>query len=200
MKPGLPAIPEPDDAPGDGPQYVEVGEFRQGSQLSQWALSRYLVGRAVVESLGRALLMIVLLLLALAALAWFGAGAKGVAVLLIIIAVGVLLMRWVLLAIVGRLTGFAGSGPFEQRMKSLVDDTSADVLRELRRIGLPGRVWTLPLLAARLITRRRRAQTVAVLRQFELERAVPKRRLDELHLVLRGALGDQSGGVGPPPA
>ena len=63
------------------------------------------------------------------------------------------------------------------------------MLAELRRIGLPGRVWTLPLLAVRLLGRRRRGETLERLRTFELERAVPRSRLDELHLLLRRAVG-----------
>lgn len=68
------------------------------------------------------------------------------------------------------------------------------MLRELRRIGLPGRVVTLPLLALRLPGRRRRADTVTRLRGFDIERVVPKARLDETFLLLRGAF---TGDVGP---
>ena len=70
------------------------------------------------------------------------------------------------------------------------------MLRELRRIGLPGRVWTLPLLAFRLFSSRRRQDTLARLRTFQVERAVPRARLDELHLVLREAYRS---GVPPQP-
>ena len=74
-------------------------------------------------------------------------------------------------------------------MQALVDDTRADVLRELRRIGLPGRVLTLPLLGFRLLSRRRRRDTLDRLRTFQADRAVPKARLDELHLLLRQVFG-----------
>jgi len=69
-----------------------------------------------------------------------------------------------------------------------VSDTHGDVLRELRRLGLPSHLWTLPLLALRLAGRRR-AETFERLRAFDIDRAVPKARLDELHLLLRDATG-----------
>ncbi len=197
MKPGLPALPDPEDPFGADPQHIDVGEFRQGSPLSQWALARYLVGRALVESLGWALLIVAIALVALAAVLWLGLDARVLPVLLIVIAVGVLLMRWVLLGVVRRLTGFAQYGPLEHRMKALVEDTSSDVLRELRRIGLPGRTWTLPLLGVRFLRRDRRRDTVIRLKSFEVERAVPKARLDELHIVLRTALGTGPNPAGP---
>ena len=49
---------------------VDVGDFRQGSTLSQWALTRYLIGRAVGESLGIGLAMFGLLALAGAVGLW----------------------------------------------------------------------------------------------------------------------------------
>ena len=109
--------------------------------------------------------------------------------LVLLVAVGVLLLRAVLLGVVRRLTGFRQYAPIEERMKALVDDTRSDVLRELRRIGLPGRIWTLPLLALRLLGRTRRRDTLERLRRFEIDRAVPRARLDELHLLIRSALG-----------
>ena len=108
--------------------------------------------------------------------------------LLVVLAVGVLLLRAALRAILRRLTATDQYGPVEARLRSLVRDTHADVLRELRRVGLPSHAWTLPLLAVRLIGRRRK-ETVARLREFDVDRAVPKARLDELHMVLRESLG-----------
>lgn len=187
--------PDPKTPPlGDA---AEVGDFRQGSPLSQWALARYLVGRALTESVGNALLVVAVVLLVLAAVGEWVLNSTLLAVLLVIVAVGVLLMRWILLAVVRRLTGFGQFGPLEQRMTALVDDTRADVLRELRRIGLPGRVLTLPLLAVRFLGHDRRADTVARLRAFETERAVPKARLDEMHLLLRQAFTGGVSGVAP---
>lgn len=192
--PPVPATPPDGDwfrkpEPQQGGDATDVGEFRQGSPLSQWALSRYLVGRAITESIGWSLLVVGVVLLALSALAWAGLHSTLLGVLVLLLAIGVLLLRAVLLAVVRRLTGFRQYAPIEERMKALVDDTRSDVLRELRRIGLPGRIWTLPLLALRFLGRNRRRDTVERLRTFELDRAVPRARLDELHLLLRSALG-----------
>jgi hypothetical protein len=185
-QPPVPDILRKQEVPRDEP---EVGEFRQGTLGSQWALGRYLVGRAITESVGWALLLVGIALLALGLLAQLGAHLTFLAVLLIVLAVAVLVLRWALLAIVRRLTGFERFGPLEDRMQSLVDDTSSDVLRELRRVGLPGRLWTLPLLAFRFLGRDRRATTIAKLRKFDTARAVPRARLDELHLLVRDTFG-----------
>jgi hypothetical protein len=185
----------PEDPPrAAGP---EVGAFRQGTPFSQAALSRYLVGRALIESVGAALLIVAGLLVLLAVASSWLAHSTLLAVLLVLVALFVLLMRWAVLTVVRRLTGFgAGGGELNDRMRALVRDTRPDVLRELRRIGLPGRTATLPLLAARLLSRRRRADTLARLRRFEIERAVPPARLDELHLVVRGARPPEPGPTG----
>ena len=185
--------------PGYGPtsnENIDVGAFEQGSPLSRWALARYLVGRVLTEAVGNALMLTAIVLLVLAALAQFGLHSTLLCVLLVILAIGVLLVRFVLLAIVRRLTGFAQFGPLEDRMTALVDDTSKDVMRELRRIGLPGRTFTLPLLAFRFVGRERRADTLTKLKQFDTERAVPKARLDEVHILLRQAF---AGGLPPEP-
>lgn len=178
----------PRNEPGSERQ-PEVGQFRQGTAASQWALARYLVGRAITESVGWALLLVGTVLLVLAALAQLTAHLTFLAVVLAVIAFAVLVLRWALLGVVRRLTGFARFGPLEDRMRALVEDTRSDVLKELRRIGLPSHVVTLPLLALRLFGRKHRKQTVAKLRTFQTDRAVPKARLDELHLLLREAFG-----------
>lgn len=197
----MPAEPERLRKPGpdsgehaEYAEYVDVGEFRQGSPLSQAALARYLVGRAITESMGWSLLVVGLALLALSAAAWFGLHSVLLGVLVLLVAAGVLLLRGLLLAIVRRLTGFRANQPIEDRVRALVADTRADVLAELRRIGLPGRAWTLPLLALRFLGRQRRRDTLDRLRRFELGRTVPPARLDELHLLVRGGLG---GGLRP---
>ena len=114
----------------------EVGEFRPGSPLSQWGLARYLVGRAITESVGAALLIVAVVVLALAALAEWGAHST--------------VARRAARA--GRrrradpALGDAGdrapadrlsraSARSRSRMTALVDDTRSDVLRELRRLG-----------------------------------------------------------------
>jgi hypothetical protein len=173
-----------DDGIGEG---VDVGSFRQGSPFSQWALARYLVGRAVTESLGRALLVLGLVLLALSAGAWLGLHSVLLGIVVLVVAGAVLLFRAVLLAVVGRLTAVRSDPALAQRMQALVDDTRPDVLAELRRIGLPGRTATLPLLVLRFAGAERRRQTFEKLRGFDLTRVVPNARLDELHLLLRTA-------------
>jgi hypothetical protein len=175
----------------------EVGEFRQGSATSQWALGRYLVGRAITEAAGWSLMLVAVVLLVLTVLAKVLVHSTLLAVLLGILTIGTLLFRWALLGIVRRLTGFQRFGPLEDRMRELVNDTSVDVMRELRRIGLPGRLWTLPLLAFRFLGRDRRTDTLARLRKFETERAVPKARLDELHVLMRNAFGCGPAAGGP---
>jgi hypothetical protein len=181
-------------AAGPPPGEPDVGQFRQGTALSQLALGRYLVGRALAESVGTSLLLLAVGLLALAALGQWVVHSTLLAVLLVLVALFVLVLRWLLLAVLRRLTGFAQYEPVETRMRKLVADTRADVLRELRRLGLPGRTVTLPVLAIRLLRPTRRADTLARLRGFETARVVPKARLDELHLLLRQAVG---GGVPP---
>jgi hypothetical protein len=71
----------------------------------------------------------------------------------------------------------------EQKLRALVADTRKDVARELRRLGLPSRTVTMPLLGVRLAGRRR-GEALAKLRNFDVERVVPGGRLDELHLLL----------------
>jgi hypothetical protein len=172
----------------------DVGEFRQGSPLSQWALARYLVGRALGESVGHTLLVVALVVLALAAGCQWGLHSTFFAVVLVVLALVVLLVRTVLRAILRRLTEADRYGPLEIRLRQLVSDTRGDVLRELRRVGLPSHAVTLPLLAFRLVGRRRKA-TLARLREFDIDRAVPKARLDELHLLLRDVAGGPGGSV-----
>jgi hypothetical protein len=180
-KPAAPPPPPSSEEP-------EVGEFRQGTAWSQWALSRYLVGRAITESAGIALLVVGLALVVLAVLAQWPLHVTGLAVLLAIIAGFVLLLRWLLLTAVRRLTALPQDPSVERRMNALVADTRGDVLRELRRLGLPGRVWTLWLLPMRFLGRSRRARTAERLRGFEIDRVVPKARLDETYLLVQQSL------------
>lgn len=167
----------------------QVGMFRQGSELSRWALARYLVGRAIARSVGDVLLLAAVVVLALAVLLGWLTGAAGWALFVGLVGLGVLALRAVLLWLVRALTAVRGDQPLEHRMRALVSDTRRDVLRELRRLGLPGRTWSLPFLALALLRRRRRAAVLERLRGFEVERVVTPSRLDELHLLLRTALG-----------
>jgi hypothetical protein len=180
-----PALPEEPSDDGEWFAADEVGEFRQGSPLSQWALARYLVGRALGESVGHTLLVVALAVLGLAAACEWGLHSTFLAVVVGLLAVMVLLVRAGLRTILRRLTETNRYGPVETRLRELVSDTRGDVLRELRRLGLPSHTVTLPLLAVRLIGRRRQA-TLARLRDFDIDRAVPKQRLDELHMLLGG--------------
>jgi hypothetical protein len=176
------------DRPGDDAEWGsadDVGAFEQGSSFSRWALARYLVGRAIGESVGSTLLSVALLLLALAAVGEWVIHSTLMAVLVGIVAIGVLLIRWVLRAVLRRLTEADRYGPVEARLRALVSDTRGDVLRELRRVGLPSHTVTLPILAIRLVGRRRK-ETFTRLREFDIARAVPKARLDELHMLLGG--------------
>jgi len=184
MEPALPAGENEPWLSADG----EVGEFRQGSPLSQWALARYLVGRAIGESVSRTLLVVAgVLLIAAAAVQW-GLHLTLVTVLIVIVLLAVLALRGLLRAVLRRLTATDRYGPLEDRLRALVADTHGDVLRELRRLGLPSHLFTLPLLAVRMVGRRR-AETFERLRSCEIGRAVPKARLDELHLLLRDVSG-----------
>ena len=168
------------------PGEPEVGEFRQGSAASRWALARYLVGRAIGQSVSASLLLVALVVLGLAALIEWGAHQTFWAVLVTLVGVAVLATRALLRAVLRRISAADQVGPLETRLRALVSDTRADVLAELRRLGLPGRTWTLPLLALRLARRSRRQQTLDRLREFQLDRVVPPARIDELHLIIRG--------------
>ena len=165
---------------GDGP---EVGEFRQGTPGSRWALGRYLVGRSIAGYVDRALYFLAVVILLLGALSWWQVS-PWLGVPLILIGLAALAVRAVVGAIVRALTGAGQLGSSENRLQALVADTGADVRRELRRIGLPSRRWTMPLLALRL-TGKRRAQTLQKLREFRADNVVPSARVDELHMLLR---------------
>lgn len=184
MQPALP--PEPSEGPWLSAD--DVGEFSQGSPLSRWALARYLVGRAIGEAVGNTLLLAALTVLALAAVCEWLLHSTLLCVLLVLLAVFVLLLRGGLRAVLRRLTAADRYGPVEARLRALVSDTRGDVRAELRRLGLPSHTVTLPLLALRLAGRRR-ADTLTRLRGFDIDRAVPRARLDEVHMLLREGLG-----------
>jgi hypothetical protein len=205
----LPAVPDPGDGWGPTESWAErsadssasssantdpfdVGAFDQGNPASRWALARYLVGRAVGESISRSLLVVALLVLVVAGLVEW-AGSTFWAVVIAVIASCVLGLRALLAAVLRRLTAAGTYRPIEQRLRALVADTHRDVHAELRRIGLPSRSWTLPLIAVRLLRRRSRADTLARLRTFSVDHVVPRARVDELHVLLREAVG-RSGG------
>jgi hypothetical protein len=167
----------------------DVGRFTQGTPISRWALARYLVGRSIGQSLSATLLVVALAVLGLAALLQWGAHQTFWAVLVALVALAILAMRALLRAVLRRLSAADQVAPLEQRLRALVADTRADVLAELRRLGLPGRTWTLPLLAVRLLRPSRRRETLDRLRSFQVDRVVPAARIDELHLIIRGRAG-----------
>ena len=184
----LPALPDEPAFDASGRSADDIGAFDQGSPLSRWALARYLVGRAIGESVGHTLLVVALLVFGLAAVGEWVVHSTFLAIVLGVLAVMVLLVRAVLRAVLRRLTAADRYGPLESRLRELVADTRGDVRKELRRVGLPSRAVTLPLLAFRL-TGKRRPATLDKLRQFDIDRAVPRGRLDELHMLLRSGLG-----------
>lgn len=169
-----------------GGSAADVGAHRRGTAATRWALARYLVGRVIAESVSMTVLIVAVLILALAAVCEWVLHSTVLAVLLALCALLVLVMRAALLAVLRRLTAVSRRGA-DKRMHALVGNTRRDVLRELRRVGLPSRMVTLPLLAVRLLGRRR-AQTFTQLRAFDVDRAVPPARVDELHLLLGDAL------------
>lgn len=194
--------PGQDGAPGEpsasDPQYLsaeDVGSFEQGTAFSRWALARYLVGRVIGDSLSTSLLVVFGVLLMLAAASSWLLHSTFLAVLAVIAALLVLLVRGGVRLILRGLTAPAGQGPDEQRMRALLRDTHQDTLRELRRVGLPGRTLTLPLLAFRLLGKRRSA-TLERMRSFDLGRAVPAARIDELHMLLGAHPGRPVGPTG----
>lgn len=175
----------PPDAVGPDP---DVGEFRSGTPLSRWALARYLVGRVIAVSVRTYLLVVGVFLIGLAAVLEWAVGSTfwalvvgGIAVLTLGLRAGV---GWLL----DRLTAAAHYRPLANRLRRLVRQTRVDVLAELRRIGLPGRMWSLPLLAWRLARPYQRIPTLNRLRSFDVDRAVTPARIDELHHILRAAV------------
>lgn len=191
MESSLP-VPRPDDDAGgaggqDRPAF-DVGDFPQGSPFSRWALARYVVGRVILERVSWSLLTIALVLIVLAAVSKFVLDSTFLAVVLVIVALFVLLLRTVLRSVLRRLMGAQAYGPLEDRLNAVVNGAGSDVFAELRRVGLPSRLVTLPLLVLRLIGRKRK-DTLTRIRLFEVERAVSKARLDELHMLMREATG-----------
>jgi hypothetical protein len=176
--------------PNDDASAADVGAFAQGDDLSRWALGRYLLGRALAVQVSRVLLAVALLIAA-AAIALYLGGFTVLAVLVGLVAVAVLGARAILMAVLRHTTMPSIASDGERRLAALVADTRKDVGRELRRLGLPSRALTLPLLAWRLAGRRRN-EVLTRLRGFDVERVVPAGRLDEVHLLLapRARRGD----------
>lgn len=180
----LPPAGDPNGPPSDDDE-PEVGSFRRGSEISRVALGRYLVARALTEALDRSLYAVALVL-TLIAVASFVFWIKWIGVLIFIVALFVLGFRLLFLAVLRRLAGPLGVA--EGRIRGLVADSRGDLRRELKRIGLPGSTLGLPLLALRLLGRRRK-ESFAKLGQFDIARVVPPSRLDELHMIIQSTGG-----------
>ena len=193
MQPAVPDRPprDRDGLPPTGEQYLsadDIGSFDQGTEFSRWALARYIVGRVILERVSWALLALGIVVLVLAAVSQWLLHSTLLAVLLVIVALGVFAMRGLLRFVLHRLMNAKAYGPMEERVGKIVNGASRDVFLELRRVGLPSRIVTLPLLLFRLVGRRR-AETMERIRRFEVDRAVPKASRDELYLVLRQSVG-----------
>ena len=146
-------------------------------------LARYLVGRAIAARVSVGLMMISLVILAGAVALWIWVS-HGLAVFVAIIALFVLGVRALVMAVLRRLMAVGQLGAAEDKIRAMVSATNGDLRRELRRIGLPGSAFGVPLLAVRLMGRRRR-DTLAKLGRFDVTKVVPKTRLDELQFVVR---------------
>jgi hypothetical protein len=168
--------------PGQSGGEPDVGRFQQGSPVSRWALGRYLVGRAVAADLSAMLLLLGVAVVA-AAVGLNFIAPTWVAVLVALVGAAILVLRAIAGSLLRRATRVGLFAPHQQRMRGLIRDTRADVRTELRRISLPSRRLTMPLLALRLIGRRR-SETLRRLSTFDVERVVPESRLDELHLIV----------------
>ena len=174
----------PDEVPFDraAAPAPEVGHAAT-HPLTATVLARYLVGRAIAARVSVSLMVIALVIIAGAAALWIWVS-HGLAIFLGIVALFVLGFRALLMAVLRRLMAVGQLGPAEYKIKSMVADTSGDLRRELRRIGLPASTFGLPLLAIRLLGRRRR-ETLTRFGQFDVTNVVPKTRLDELQFVVR---------------
>ncbi len=163
----------------------EVG-FGGSDPLTAGLLARYLVGRVVAARVSISLLLTALVLLAGAVALWVW-GPHWVAILVGLVALAVLAFRAIVVAILRRIMGVGQLGPAEDKVRALVADTQGDMRRELRRIGLPATVFGMPLLLIRLLGRRR-AATFARLKQFDINRVVPRSRQDEFNFVVASQL------------
>jgi hypothetical protein len=176
--PGYPSEPSGDGGP-------EIG-FGAADPIAGGLLARYLVGRAVATRVSISLMMTALAVLAVAVVIWIW-GPHWLAILVGLIALAVVAVRALVMAILRRVMGVGRLGPVEDKVRALVGDTHGDLRRELRRIGLPATVFGLPLLLVRLLGRRR-SETVTRLKQFDVDRVVPRSRRDELDFLVRSHL------------
>jgi hypothetical protein len=162
----------------------DVGRFQQADELSQWALRRYLLARAIGASVIRTVYWLGIAVLVLAVLVW-SAGVEWLAVLIGIAAIFILLFRALLSAIQRRISGVDAMGSAGPKVERLVGQTRKGIRAELRRVGLPSSPWGPTLIGLRLIRPVKRVETVGKLSKFDLSQVVPSSTLDELYLLLR---------------
>ena len=167
---------------GSGPGQPEVG-FGGSDPITAGLLARYLVGRVVATRVSISLMITALVILAGAAALWVW-GPHWLAILVGLVALAVIAFRALVMAILRRVMGVGRLGPIEDKIRALVGDTQGDLRRELRRIGLPATVLGVPFLVWRFVGKRR-TDTLTRLRQFDVNRVVPRSRQDELHFLVR---------------
>lgn len=164
----------------------DVGDFQQGGEHERWALARYLVGRVILVKVSIGLLFTAALIAALG-IAVYMLGVHWLGVLIVLGALGVLVIRWVFATFVRRITAAAQFGPAESEVRQLLNETSGDLRRELRRVGVPSGWWSFPLLLLRLLRSNSRRKMFARMRTIELDRIVPPSRVDQMHLAIDAA-------------
>lgn len=159
-----------------------MGRFRPGDAVSSAVLARYLVGRVLAERLSASLYLAGLLIVLGAVALWLG-GVHWLAVLVGLVGLAVLAARALLMAVLRGLMAVGRLGDAEGKVRRLVRDTRGDFRRELRRLHLPASLLGMPLLALRLLGRRRR-ETLDRLSGFDVTRVVPTDRLDDLSFIV----------------
>ncbi|MHA3703056.1 hypothetical protein ACXR2U_12835 [Jatrophihabitans sp. YIM 134969] len=161
----------------------EVGEFRRGDAASRWALARYLVARTIGDGAVRALLGVAVLFAVLTVVLAVLSAPVVLTVLCALVALGWFGGWRLARALWSRLSGGPALAPVRHELDRLVGETRPDVRRELRRLGLPAH----PLAAfafARRLGGRRRSETTAKMREFDVDRVVPADRVDRVVLLL----------------
>lgn len=189
--------PPAGDAGGRTVYTGEVGDFRPGSEASRWALARYLVARTVGDGAVRAVLLVAVLCAALTVVLAVVHAPVALTVLVGLVTLGWVVGWRIARALWRRLTRGPALEPVRDDLERLVGDTRPDVRRELRRVGLPAHPFAAFAFAVRL-GGRRRADTVARMRRFDVDRVVPAERVDRLSMLLeRVSPAARSGGPAP---
>ena len=171
------------EAPRQTVHTGEVGDFRQGDPASRWALARYLVARTIGDGAVRAVLGVALVFAVLTVVLAFVSAPVVLTVLVGLVTLGWFAGWRIARALWTRLTGGPAFAPVRHDLDKLVGETRPDVRRELRRIGLPAHPLAAYAFAVRL-GGRRRAETTAKMREFDVERVVPAARVDQVYLLL----------------